>query len=641
MSGGGYGSGGSGHGEADRGEGGRGEPGRGAGRHGEDGRDLREQVPKLRLDELLDELQGRIETVRGTRDRLQGLLEAVLSVGRELDLAQVLRRIVESAIVLVDAEYGALGVIGQQRQLDQFVPVGIDEETWAQIGELPSGHGLLGELIRNPEPLRIAELSGHPASSGFPPHHPPMHTFLGVPISVRDTIFGNLYLTEKRGGGEFDPEDEAVLSTLAVAAGVAIENARLYEQVSLRERWLAAGAEITSELLSNVPQEQVLEVMLERAREITAADLGVVDLIVEGTGDLRGVLARGRQAETHLGLLLPREGTFAGAALTAGTLVTTTDVRKDKRITYGPDRWDGLGPAVAVPLGTNDGLRGVLMLARGAGRPPFNERETMSLLNFAGQAALVMELADRRRDAEQLSLLEDRDRIARDLHDLAIQRLFATGMTLQSAQRFVQHPQAAERLGRAVDDLDTTIKIIRSTIFGLRAHETAAVGLRVRVVRALEEAAAVLGFTPSLRMEGLLDVDVPGEVAEDAVAVVGEALTNIARHAEATAVDVALVVRDGRLTLTVTDDGTGMPTGGDGRRSGLRNLAERARHRGGELLLTDSQGNGASGDGGGESGDRGDSSDGADGDGSADGDKSGTRLTWRVPLEPHRAPDVS
>ncbi|MEU9190193.1 GAF domain-containing sensor histidine kinase [Streptomyces sp. NPDC048484] len=571
----------------------------------EDGRGAREQLPKLRLDELLDELQGRIEAVRGTRDRLQGLLEAVLSVGRELNLAQVLRRIVEAAVVLVDAEYGAVGVIGQQRQLDQFVPVGVSDEEWALIGDLPSGHGLLGELIRHPEPLRLAELSGHPASIGFPPHHPPMHTFLGVPISVRDTVFGNLYLTEKRGGGEFDPEDEAVLSTLAVAAGVAIENARLYEQVRLRQRWLEAGAEITSELLSNVSEGQVLKVILERAREITAADLGVVDLVVEGTDDLRGALARGIQADSHLDLVLPRQGTFAGAALTAGTLVTTTDVRKDARITYGPDRWEGLGPAVAVPLGTTVALRGVLMLARAAGRPPFSEMEATSLLGFAGQAALAMELADRRRDAEQMSLLEDRDRIARDLHDLAIQRLFATGMTLQSAQRFVQHPQAAERLGRAVDDLDTTIKIIRSTIFGLRAHETVTVGLRVRVVRALEEAAAVLGFTPSLRMEGLLDVDVAGDVAEDAVAVVGEALTNVARHAGAEAVDVALVVRDGHLTLTVTDNGAGMRAGSEGRRSGLRNLAERARHRGGELLVTDGQ------------------------------DDNGTKLEWRVPLEEH------
>jgi len=569
---------------------------------GADGRRSGAQLPKLRLDELLEELQGRIETVRGTRDRLQGLLEAVLSVGRELELAQVLRRIVEAAVVLVDAEYGALGVIGREQRLDQFIPVGLDDEVRALIGDLPSGHGLLGELIRHPAPLRLADLSKHPASSGFPPHHPPMHSFLGAPIRVRERVFGNLYLTEKRGGGEFDPEDEAVLATLAVAAGVAIENARLYAEVRLRERWLAAGAEVTSRLLSGAPESEVLEVMLERAREITAADLGVVDLITEGSGDLRGAFALGLHAETHLGLVLPREGTLGGAALTAATLVASVDVRKDSRVTYGPDRWEGLGPAVAVPMGTRDGLRGVLMLARGAGRPPFTEVETAPLLGFAGQAAVAMELAERRRDAEQLSLLEDRDRIARDLHDLAIQRLFATGMTLQSAQRFVQHPQAAERLGRAVDDLDTTIKIIRSTIFGLRAHEAPVAGLRIRIVRAVEEAATVLGFTPALRMEGLIDVDIPGDIAEDVVAVVGEALTNVARHAGATAAEVALVVREGQLTLSVIGDGGGVAEGVH--RSGLRNLEERARRLGGDLAVTARE-------------------------------EGGTRLEWRVLLATH------
>jgi signal transduction histidine kinase len=241
------------------------------------------------------------------------------------------------------------------------------------------------------------------------------------------------------------------------------------------------------------------------------------------------------------------------------------------------------------------------MLARGAGRAPFTEVETAPLLGFAGQAALAMELAERRRDTEQVSLLEDRDRIARDLHDLAIQRLFATGMTLQSAQRFVQHPQAAERLGRAVDDLDTTIKIIRSTIFGLRAHETPSAGLRIRTVRALEEAAQVLGFTPALRMEGLIDVDVSAALAEDALAVLGEALTNVARHARATAVEVALVVREGHLRLSVSDNGIGMGAATD-RRSGLRNLEERAELLGGQLKVTGSQEGG------------------------------GTRLEWRAPL---------
>ncbi|MFE9120420.1 GAF domain-containing protein [Streptomyces sp. NPDC007172] len=555
------------------------------------------RLGRLRLDELLDELQVRIDAVRGTRDRLHSLLEAVLSVGRELDLPQVLRGIVEAAVVLVDAEYGALGVIGQGEMLSEFLPVGIDDEMRARIGELPSGHGLLGELIKHPDALRLPELSDHPASSGFPAHHPPMHSFLGVPIRVRDEVFGNLYLTEKRGGAEFDGEDESVLATLAVAAGVAIENARLYAEARLREQWLGASAEFTAGLLSGMPEARVLEAMVEQAKEITSAELGVVELVEDGADELRGVLALGRGAEAHRGLRVPRDGTMAGAALAERGLVATVDVSTDPRMTYQPERWKGMGPAVAVPMGE----RGVLLLARESGRPPFTRAETAPLPAFAGQAAIALELADRRRDAEQVSLLEDRDRIARDLHDLAIQRLFATGMTLQSAQRFVDHPEAGERLSRAVDDLDETIKIIRSTIFGLRAHETKGpgAGLRVRAVRVLEGAVSALGFTPALRMEGLLDTDVPPGLADEVVAVIGEALANTARHARASRADVSLVVRGGQLAVDVVDDGVGLTEGG--RRSGLRNLAERARRRGGEFTT------GA-------------------------GPEGGTRLQWNVPL---------
>ncbi|MEV1021207.1 GAF domain-containing protein [Streptomyces sp. NPDC050264] len=562
-------------------------------------------LPRLRLDELLEELQVRIDAVRGTRNRLQGLLEAVLSVGQELNLSQVLRRIVEAAVVLVDAEYGALGVIGEdRRKLSQFLPVGISNDLRARIGDLPSGHGLLGELIRHPEPLRLPELADHPASSGFPAHHPPMHTFVGVPIRVRDDVFGNLYLTQKRGGMDFDDEDVAVLQTLGAAAGVAIENARLYEEVQLRERWLRLSAEFTGSLLSGTEEMPVLHLMVERAREIAAADLGMVTLVVPGTDELHETLALGQHAEAHHNVTLPRKGTFAGAALAAGELVTSDDVRKDPRITYQPERWEGLGPAVAVPIGTSESVRGVLTLARRAERQPFAAAELVPLVGFAGQAALALELADRRRDAEQMSLLEDRDRIARDLHDLAIQRLFATGMTLQSAQRFVQHPEAAERLLRAVDDLDTTIKIIRSTIFGLREQEAppTGAGLRVRTVRAVEDAARVLGFTPALRMEGLIDVDVPPPVADDVVAVLGEALTNVARHARASSAEVALVVRGRALTLTVEDNGVGIPDVADAHRSGLANMAARARGRGGTLTATTR-------------------------------DPGGTRVEWHVPLK--------
>ncbi|MEW2497958.1 GAF domain-containing protein [Streptomyces nodosus] len=571
-----------------------------------EGRGRTEQhLPKLRLDDLLDELQARIDSARGTQDRVHSLLEAVLSVGRELDLPQVLRSIVEAAVVLVDAEYGALGVIGDDRMLAQFLTVGIDDEERGRIGALPSGHGILGELIRHPEPLRLTELSEHPASYGFPAHHPPMHSFLGVPIRVRDRVFGNLYLTEKRGADEFDPEDEAVLSTLAVAAGVAIENARLYEETRLRERWLRASSQVTSALLSGAPSPEVLELIVEQARGIVSADVGMIAERVSGEEALRPLFAVGLEAERRSGLVMSGQDGFVEAALSAAEPLTSPDIRQDPRIEPDSVLWAGLGPVVGVPLVASGKSIGALVLGRTAGRTPFTETDAGPLLGFAGQAALALELAERRRDAEQIALLQDRDRIARDLHDLAIQRLFAAGMTLQSTQRFVDHPEASERLMRTVDDLDETIKIIRSTIFGLRTHGGGAkerAGLRRRASEAVDAAAPTLGFAPALRIEGLVDTDVPGEVADHVIAVLGEALSNAARHSGARSVDVHLRFAEGELTLTVTDDGGGVP--GNAARSGLRNLEERAASLGGTLTL------GERPEGG------------------------GTRLVWRVPVRP-------
>ncbi|MER7756794.1 GAF domain-containing protein [Kitasatospora sp. NPDC097643] len=538
-------------------------------------------VPRLRLDELLDELQARLDAARGTRDRVHSLLEAVLAVGRDLELDQALKHIVEAAVTLVDAEYGALGVIGEDQWLSRFIPVGVTDEQVRMIGSLPAGHGLLGELIRRPEPLRIPRISDHPAAYGFPANHPPMRTFLGVPIRIRDRVFGNLYLTEKRGGGEFDAEDESVLATLAVAAGVAIDNARLYDRARQRQRWLEASAEVTSSLLSGSAEQDVLDLLLARAAEIAHADLAVVALPLPDTAELEVRIAVGLGAEEHRGLVLPVEGSFVGAAVRTGGLVVSPDVQRDPRTAVGPPRWEGLGTAVAVPIGTTErGIRGVLMLARAAGAPLFDEGESGPLLGFAGQAAVAMELAERRRDSEQVALLRERDRIARDLHDLAIQRLFATGMTLQGATRFIEHPEATDRVLRAIDDLDETARTIRATIFGLRLRDTgpAAAGLRTRLVEVVERASRALGFSPALRMSGLLDVTVPADIADAAVAVLEEALSNAARHAKARSVE-ASVTAGSNLELTVTDDGVGLPEGG--RRSGLVNLADRATALGG------------------------------------------------------------
>ncbi|WP_155055792.1 sensor histidine kinase [Streptomyces blattellae] len=548
--------------------------------------EARVRLPQLRLDELLEELQARLDAARGTRDRVHSLLEAVLSVGRELDLEQALRSIVQAAAVLVDAEYAALGVIGPDgKHLSAFHTVGVSDEQIARIGHFPEGHGILGELITHPEPLRLPKISEHPSSYGFPAHHPPMNTFLGVPIRVRDQVFGNLYLTEKRGGAQFDEEDESVLATLAVAAGVAIDNARLYEESRLRERWLRANAEITHSLMSGSERGEVLRLIAERARENTAAALAVVAVPMEDTDSLTVELAIGQEAEAHRGLVLSVDDGLIGRAFSNAAPVTSSDVSQGDRVSSGPRRFTGLGPAVAVPIGSGDGVRGVVLLVRAAGTTVFTEKETEPLQGFAAQAAVAMELAERRRDSEQIALLQDRDRIARDLHDLAIQRLFATGMTLQSAGRFIEHPEASERVLRAVDDLDETIKIIRSTIFGLRSREDAVgQGLRARIVRTAGEAAPVLGYAPSLRMEGLLDTQIPKETAAHVMAVLSEALSNIARHARADRAEV-VVETDGReLRLTVSDNGVGIPSGG--RRSGLRNMADRAGQLGGTLEVT-------------------------------------------------------
>ncbi|UED86760.1 GAF domain-containing protein [Streptomyces profundus] len=555
-----------------------------------------QRLPGLRLDALLEELQMRIDAMRGTRDRVHGLLEAVLAVGRELDLPQVLRRVVEAATVLVDAEYGALGVIGEDERLSEFLTVGVDGERAAAIGPLPSGHGILGELIRHPAPLRLSDLAAHPASHGFPPNHPRMRSFLGVPIRVREEVFGNLYLTEKRGGQDFDAEDESVLATLAVAAGVAIENARLYEESRNRQRWLEANAEVVRSLLSGAEEHEVLELLVRHARRILDADLGALCAPgAEGEGTAVSV-ADGPGAEAVRARTPPELAAVVRRAMAEGGPVTSADIGAGGE---GPSA--GLGPALAVPMRAGEHAWGALLLARDRRRPAFGEDAPEPLLAFAGQAALAMELAERRRAAEQMAILEDRDRIARDLHDLAIQRLFATGMTLQSAVRFVEHPQASERLMRAVDDLDETIRIIRSTIFGLRTHETGpgARGLRARLVRTVEETVPSLGFRPALRMEGLIDTDVPPEVAEHAVPVLREALSNVARHAGAGAGEVAVVVKDRALTLTVRDNGVGPRE--SGHLGGLRNLAERAERLGGAMTV-----------------------------GRADG--GGTRLEWRVPL---------
>ncbi|MGK5557761.1 GAF domain-containing protein [Actinomadura kijaniata] len=545
-------------------------------------------LPQLRLDDLLAELQVRLEAARGTRDRVHSLLEAVVSIGSELDLETVLRRIVEAATTLAEARYGALGVIGEGgERLVQFVTVGVTEEEIAEIGHWPHGHGILGLLIKEPHPLRLPDLAEHPESYGFPENHPPMRTFLGVPIRVRDEVFGNLYLTEKLSGGDFDEEDEVVVTALATAAGVAIENARLYEETRRRERWLEASAEISTALLSGTDQREVTDLVARRAREIADADLANVALVAGPGEGFVVVAADGVGAQDLRGLRVPVDHPEAGAVYATGVPLRVADGGTAARAARVPEGLE-VGPLLIVPLGQGPAARGVISVINRPGGAEFSDATQRLVEAFAAQAAVALELAERRRDTERLALLEDRDRIAKDLHDTVIQRLFATAMTLMSTIKLAPRPDVATRIQRAVDDLDDTIRQIRSTIFALQAAPGEE-NLRSRLYSIVDTAAGHLGFAPSVRLDGLLDTVVPDQVGDHLLAVVNEALSNVARHARASEAVVSVEVDDD-LVLRVEDDGVGVPEGG--RRSGLRNMEQRAVNLGGSFTVEPRPGGG-------------------------------------------------
>ena len=557
------------------------------------GEEPRILLPQLRIDQLLDELQARLDSVRSTRDRVRQLLEAVVGIGSGLDIEQALARIVQAAVTLVDAKYGALGVVGEQGdRLSRFITVGLTEGEIAAIGPYPEGHGVLGELIRHPTPLRIEDLTAHPNSYGFPANHPPMHSFLGVPVRVRDKVFGNLYLTEKRGGAQFDEDDEAMLLALAAAAGVAIDNARLYDEARRRQEWLEATSELSRDLLSGADADDPLAAFAQRARRFAAADLAVIALPSQNAADLMVVAADGEGSAQVHGLVLGLENTLMGAVYKSAHLEVLANAQEDSRAGRDVPPGVGLGPSVIVPLGPDGQVRGVMALSRLSGAPHYDAALVQLIADLAAQAAVVLELAERRRDGELLALYADRDRIGRDLHDMAIQQLFATSMGLQGAYKITQKPAVARRIAQAITDLDETIKVIRSTIFALHAHENEdrLPSVRTEVTRACEQAGEVLGYPATVRISGPVDHVVGEETAEHLLAVLREALSNAARHAHASHVEVDLTADTGSATLTVADDGVGISAGG--RRSGLANMRERAEQLGGTFTVRSRDGGG-------------------------------------------------
>jgi signal transduction histidine kinase len=537
----------------------------------------------MRLDELLSEVQERLGAVLATRDRTHALMDAIVETSSGLDLDAVLRRLIESAVDLVDARYGALGVIGDGMRLARFVPVGLTDEEILRIEHWPEGHGILGLLVKHPQTLRLSDIADHPESYGFPPGHPPMKSFLGVPIRVGDDVFGNLYLTEKRGGTDFDDEDERVITALASAAAVAVENARLYDEVHRRERWLTASEKVTRDLLSGADPGEVFEHLAGAARELTGTSLGLIAR-PDGTGrQLLVTSADGVDSDDMRGRLIDVGTSLLGEAFRSGRPAVTDDaVAAGYRTPLAGTA--GFGPVIAVPFVVHGATRGVLEVAGERGDPPFGDVTLRLLQTFGDQAAVAVELAERRQDVERLAILEDRNRIAHDLHDLVIQRLFANGMALSSAAQLAQRPEVAARISEVIDDLDATIRQIRTSIYGLQPPAHAALSLQARMLNAITEHTPQLAHTPATTFTGPVDSTVDDETGEHALAALREMLSNTARHAHAAHTWITITADPSELCVRVDDDGKGIPEETT-RRSGLANLHDRATRLGGTFTI--------------------------------------------------------
>ena len=521
-------------------------------------------------------LELRLVDTEKSRDRLQGLLDAVVAVGAGLELEGTLNRIVRIAVELVDARYGALGVVGPDGQelLTEFVYVGVEDRK-------------LGVLIENPYPIRESQEMA-PTS------------VLGAPIQVRGELFGNLYLTEKRGGGHFTEDDDIVLKGLAAAAGVAVENARLFEESRLRERFIEASREVNSHLLGGGSSQDALTLIARRAHELSKADCALI-LLSDGSVPPANVVIRAAAGEGSaelVGFTVPASDPPVADVFSMRGAELIPDVSA-----LVPPGWRGpgaeFGPAVAVPLRAGNIVSGVLLALRTKGSARFFREHVPLLASFADQAAFALELAEKHRQHRELAVLADRDRIAGDLHDHVIQRLFATGMSLQGTVRRIADPGVRRRVSRAVEQLDETVREIRTSIFDLHTTGTSAAdSLRRRMLDIVEELSAGADVSPSVRISGAVDTLVPDELATHATAVLREGVSNAIRHSQAGQIIVTVEAATD-LIIDVVDDGVGMPSGVA--RSGLLGVERRAAKCGGMSVVVP-------------------------------GPEGGTRLTWRAPL---------
>ncbi|MFC4395636.1 GAF domain-containing sensor histidine kinase [Arthrobacter sedimenti] len=544
---------------------------------------------RRRTRELLREFVDRADELVRTQEHVEGLLGAVVSLTEDLSLEAVLDRVVQSACELVGARYGALGVIGDDQQLSHFITVGIDEDGARVIGDLPTGHGVLGELIREPKPLRLHDLGEQPIAVGFPANHPPMGTFLGVPVRVREEVFGNLYLTEKADGQDFTAEDEDLAVALASAAGVAIQNARLYEASNSRQRWLEAGMEVSDRLKARPGSDtENLDMIAERALHASASALSLI-ASVAGDGTLRCRTSLGVQS-IPAGQELPA-GEALARVLATGESAALTDALQ----LFDAESAEKLGPVLVAALGSDsDGQRqSVLILARSAGATRYTDVDVEQSAVFASRIGLTLDLLKANQLREEHALFIDRERIAADLHDLVIQRLFAAGLSIQGLRRYTSDPAAHERrIAGITGELDDCIHQLRDTIYSLQAREPDKELLSGRVLRAVQEAANAGGFLPRIQLSGPVDDAVGDDVAEQLLRVLHESVSNAVRHSGSEDISILLAAQEDEVVLTVRDNGRGFKD--PERVSGLNNMKNRAERLGGRCTIDSTPGKGTS-----------------------------------------------
>lgn len=539
--------------------------------------------PRSELEEAIASLLTQSERVMRAQGRLRALLRATQAVVEQSDLTLLLRSIVEAAMELVDATYGAMGVINPEHDaLEQFIYAGISDEDAAAIGHLPEGRGLLGALITEPRPIRLAEMDGDPRAAGFPANHPPMHSFLGVPVRVRGAVFGNLYLTDHRDGG-FSDEDEQLLEALAATAGFAIEHARLLGEAQTRTRWMTEAAELSSAILST-PTTTALDLLATRLRDVAEAELISV-LVPHAESEKFRVAAASGAGEAAL-----RGSFFDPTAVFAGRVLEDGRAHYQARMPAGEHdplliAHDGVtGPVMAVPMVKGSQFLGFLCISRGPDHRRFSSAEIDGAVDLAARASIALELARAGEEAHRALLADDRRRIARDLHDHVIQQLFGAGLGLQALADRIGPGPDGETLGETIDQLDDAIVQIRTVIFALSHRDDTSV--RHRLLDVVGELSATARRPPAIRFNGPVDLIVRDELATDVVAVARELLSNAIRHARADHVSIEVGVQDEEVSVTVDDDGTGIPS--DAVHSGLANLRERAARRSGSFSVATS-----------------------------------------------------